>query len=188
MCLLREVGHIDTCKANRLEVADITHFLHHCCIPAQWYLELIPLHRCLLLVAQCHLGLHDAGDMLLTHALQVLFADGYMVAIESFAIVQGVILVDILYIGLQAGCCTICRIRIHFWRVALRTIITLVAIQHTHLVSIVVIATVVVVVIARRVIQWRERIILPHRQYHRIHLITQRCHIICIWFLAVVFK
>ena len=126
VCFLLEVGHIDTSKADRLEVTDIAHLLHHRTIASQWNLKLIPFHHRCFLVAQGDFCFHDTSNMLLTHTLHVFLAQGDMIAIESLAIIQGVILVDILDIWLQSRCCTICSIALHLWRVAFRSVVVFV--------------------------------------------------------------
>ena len=100
MCFLFEVGHKDTRKANRLEVADITHLLHSRAIALQWNLKLIPLHWHHFIVAQLHIRLHDAGDMLLTNAHHILLAQRDMITIEAFAIVERIVVIYILYVGI----------------------------------------------------------------------------------------
>ena len=127
MCFLLEVGHEDTCKTNRLEVADISHFLHSCAVAFQRNLELIPLHCSHLIVTQFDGCLHDAGYVLLSYTLQILWAQRYVIAIETLAIVQRIIVVYVLYIRVKGGRTTISLILLCFRRVAFGAIVAFVA-------------------------------------------------------------
>ena len=100
MRLLLEVSHKDTRKTNRLEVTNISYFLYRCAIAFQWNLKLIPLHWHHFIVAQLHIRLHDAGDMLLTNAHHILLAQRDMITIEAFAIVERIVVIYILYVGI----------------------------------------------------------------------------------------
>ena len=102
--------------------------------------------------------------MLLSYALHIFFAQGNMVAIESFAIIQGVILVDIFNVWLQGRGCTIGGVVVHFWRVAFGAVVVFVTLEDWCFVFIKIISTVVVIVITRRVVERRVWIIFPQSQ------------------------
>ena len=169
MCLLCKVRHEDTRKTYGLEVTDITHFLHRCAVTFQWNLELIPLHGSHLIVAQFDGSLHNAGYVLLPYALHILRTQRYMVTIEALAIIERIVVVNILYIRVQGRSTTISLIFHGFRRVALRTVVAFVAKQDRCLCRIVIIAAIVVVVITCGVTSWRELICIPHLPYRRIH-------------------
>ena len=188
MRLLRESRQEDTRKTNRLKVADITNRLNRRTITTQRNLELIPFHRHHLFILQFHSSFHDAGNMLLSYAHHVLLAQRYMITIESLIVVQRVICIDILYIRLQRRRCAIWIALAHLRRVTLRTIKVLITQEHRCLGAIKIIATIVMIVISSRVIQWREIILFPHSQHRLIHLATQRRHIIGIWFLSFILE
>ena len=188
MRLLREARQEDTRKTYRLKVADITNRLNRRTITTQRNLELIPFHRHHLFILQFHSSFHDAGNMLLSYAHHVLLAQRYMVTIESLIVVQRVICIDILYIRLQRRRCTIWITLTHLWRVTLCTIKVLITQEHRCLGAIKIIATIVMIVISSRVIQWREIILFPHSQHRLIYLATQCCHIIGIWFLSFILE
>ena len=188
MRLLRESRQEDTRKTYRLEVANITNRLNRRTVTTQRNLKLIPLHRHHLFILQFHSSFHDAGYMLLPYTHHVLLAQRYMITIESLIVIQGVIRIDILNIRLQRRCCAIWITLTHLRRVSLRTIKVLITQEHRCLGAIKIIATIVMIVISCRVIQWREIILFPHSQHRLIYLATQCCHIVGIWFLSFVLK
>ena len=186
MCLLRKVRHEDTRKTYGLEVTDITHFLHRCAVTFQWNLELIPLHGSHLIVAQFDGSLHNAGYVLLPYALHILRAQRYMVTIEALAIVERIVVVNILYIRVQGRSTTISLILHGLRRVTLRTVVTFVAKQDRCLCRIIVIAAIVVVVITCGVTSWRELILRPHFPNGTIHLVLQSFQILRIWVCTII--
>ena len=66
-------------------------------------------------------------------------------------------------------------------RVALRTVVALITHQYRHLVAVVVRTSVVVEVIAGRVIERGEWIVLPLRQDAGVHFLTQGLYVVKIW-------
>ena len=188
MRLLREARQEDTRKTYRLKVANITNCLNRRTITTQRNLKLIPLHRHHLFILQFHGSFHDAGNMLLPYTHHILLTQRYMITIESLIVVQRVICIDILYIRLQRRRCAIWITLTHLWRVALRTIKVLISQEYRCLCAIKIVATIVVIVISCRVIQWREIILFPHSQHRLIYLATQCCHIVGIWFLSFILE
>ena len=188
MRLLRESRQEDTRKTNRLKVADITNRLNRRTITTQRNLKLIPFHRHHLFILQFHSSFHDAGYMLLPYTHHVLLAQRYMITIESLIVIQGVIRIDILNIRLQRRRCAIWITLTHLWRVTLRSIKVLISQKHRCLGAIKILTAIVVIVITRRVIQWRELILFPHAQHCWIHLATQCLHIVGIRLFSFVLK
>ena len=126
--------------------------------------------------------------MLLPHAHHVFLPQRYMIAIETFVVVQCIIYVDIFYIGLQGRSRAIWVGFSHFRRVTFCTIDTFIAQQHRRFRTIKIIATIIVVIISRRVIDRREHIVFPHSQNGRIHFSSQGTHIVRICFFPFVLK
>ena len=188
MRLLLEVSHEDTRKANRLEVADITHLLHSCAIALQWNLKLIPLHWHHLIITQLHVRFHDAGYMLLTYAHHILLTQWDTITVEALSIIQCVVIIDILYIGVQCSSRTIWLIILGLWRVTFRSVVAFIAQQDWGLSCIIIIATIIVIVITRRVTSWRELIFRPHFPHIAIHLSLQRLQILRIWVSTIIIE
>ena len=153
-CLL-EPGHEEAGEADRGEVGDIA---HHFLIFAQWNLKLIPLHLGVCAVACGGYRHLLVGDEVLAHH-EVFGADGYAVLEVALVFVEGIVLIDILYIGHRARRLIEAeRFRSIAWRqrVALHAIVALVAVKDTEALLVVVVAEIEVVVVACGVVERRE--------------------------------
>ena len=95
--LMVKARHVNTHEADRLEVTNRTHRLHCCAVAVQGYLKLIPPNRSRLAVAQRHHRLQGIGYMLLT-LLHHVGTQFNMVRVVFLVLVEGVIVIDILYI------------------------------------------------------------------------------------------
>ena len=91
---------VDSCKTNRLEVADRTYAFGVGAL--QRYLELIPGDRYHLTVTQLDIRDQLLNDIL-SADLHLRLAQTDMIFVELLVLVERVVVVDILYIRLQ-GC------------------------------------------------------------------------------------
>ncbi len=151
-CLL-EPGHEEAGEADRGEVGDIA---HHFLIFAQWNLKLIPLHLGVCAVACGGYRHLLVGDEVLAHH-EVFGADGYAVLEVALVFVEGIVLIDILYIGHRARRLIEAVGSVFGGEgVALHAIVALVAVKDTEALLVVVVAEIEVVVVACGVVERRE--------------------------------
>ena len=163
--LFVEARHVHSHEADALPVAYGADLLHVRRVAAQRYLELIPGHHLRLAVAQIHFRLFLLHNMLRAH-FHHLRTQLDPVLVVFLVLVERVILVDIFDIRLQRRSRSV-TLRLLFGRrrVAFRAVEMFVAVQYRHLLLVVVRTSVVMVVIAGRVVNWRVRIPLPRTQH-----------------------
>ena len=152
MGLFGTAGEVHTHETDGLPVADRTDLLHGCTIPFERYLELIPSHIDRLTVTQRDPFDLLLGDMLAAYLHHVRTKDDFVLVI-FLVLVEGVILVDIFYIGVEGGRRTV-TLRLLFGSrgVAFGTVEVFVTLQDWHLCLIEVGTAVIMVIIAGRVI------------------------------------
>ena len=123
--------------------------------------------------------------MLPSHLHHVGAQDDFILEV-LLVLVQRVVLVDVLYVRRQCGRRAVgLRLVLRSGRVALGAVIVFVARQHGHLLLVEVGAAIVVEVIARRVVQRRERVCHPLCQHGLAHRVAQGIHIVLVRSLAV---
>ena len=177
VCHLLEPGHEHTRETHRRQVRDRTDLPF---IVGQRNLELIPLHLGVAAVAQMHYAHLLVSDIILAHD-QILRAYRHFILEITLILVERIVLIDILDIGSGARR-LIQRIRriLGRQRVALHTVVTLVALEHTHAALVVVISAIEMIIVACRITQRRELILLPGGQSGWRHLHPQFLQIILI--------